>query len=48
MPATQYALFSADETAGVGVDLETPVSADYDRRTSKFTCKINKVAINLK
>lgn len=48
VPATEYALFSADETAGVGVDLETPVVKDYDRKSSVFTGKIDKVAINLK
>ena len=45
---TEFAVFSADETAGVGVDTETPVSDDYDRATSKFTGKIDKVTINLK
>lgn len=46
--ATQFAIFSADETASVGVDLETPVSEDYDVASSKFTAKINKVTISLK
>ncbi len=45
---TEFAVFSADETAGVGVDTETPVTEDYDRATSKFTGKIAKVTINLK
>jgi arylsulfatase A-like enzyme len=45
---TEFAVFSADETAGVGVDTETPVSEDYDRTSSKFTGKIDKVTINLK
>ena len=45
---TQFAIFSADETAGVGVDAETPVSEDYDRASSKFTGTIDKVTINLK
>jgi len=48
VPQTEFAVFSADETAGVGVDSETPVSDDYDRETSKFTGKIGKVTINLK
>ena len=45
---TEFSVFSADETAGVGVDAETPVSEDYTRSTSKFTGKIDKVTINLK
>ena len=45
---TQFAIFSADETAGVGVDTETPVSEDYDRTSSRFTGKIDKVTITLK
>lgn len=44
---TQFAIFSAEETAGVGVDTETPVSEDYNRETSKFTGKIDKMIINL-
>ena len=31
VPKTQFAVFSADETAGVGIDMETTVSEDYDR-----------------
>lgn len=45
---TEFAIFSADETAGVGIDAETPVSEDYTRATSEFTGKIDKVTINLK
>ena len=45
---TEFAIFSADETASVGVDLETPVSTDYDRASSKFTGNIDKVTITLK
>jgi len=45
---TQFALFSADETAGVGIDTETPVSEDYTRASSKFTGKIGKVTISTK
>jgi arylsulfatase len=48
IPKTQFAIFSADETAGVGVDMETTVSEEYDRATSKFTGKIDKVTITLK
>jgi arylsulfatase len=45
---TEFAVFSADETAGVGVDSETPVSEDYDRASSKFNGKIHKATITLK
>lgn len=45
---TQFGVWSADETANVGADRETPVSADYTEETSKFTGKINKVTITLK
>jgi arylsulfatase len=45
---TEFAIFSADETAGVGIDLETPVTDDYTRASSKFTGKIEKVTIALK
>ena len=45
---TEFSVFSADETAGVGVDAETPVSDDYDRASSMFTGSIDKVTINLK
>jgi arylsulfatase A-like enzyme len=46
--ATEFAVFSADETAGVGLDMETPVSDAYDRATSEFTGAIDKVTITLK
>lgn len=45
---TEFAVFSADETAGVGVDAETPVSEDYTRANSEFTGTIDKVTITLK
>ena len=45
---THYAIWSADETANVGLDRETPVSSDYDEETSKFTGKIAKVTITVK
>ena len=48
IPKTEFSVFSADETAGVGVDMETTVSDEYDRETSKFTGKIDKAAITLK
>jgi len=45
---TQFAVFSADETAGVGVDPETQVTEDYTSAGSEFTGTIDKVTINLK
>ena len=45
---TEFSVFSADESAGVGMDRETPVSEEYDRNSSKFTGKIGRVTINLK
>jgi arylsulfatase len=40
-------LFSADETADVGVDEATPVTEDYQERHNEFTGKIDKVTIDL-
>lgn len=40
-------LFSADETANVGRDAGTPVSADYNPATSRFTGKVNWVRIDI-
>jgi arylsulfatase A-like enzyme len=48
VPKTQPAIFSADETAGVGVDPETAVSSDYTPADSEFTGSIEKVTISLK
>jgi arylsulfatase len=45
---TQFSVFSADESANVGLDSETPVSKDYDVESSKFNGKIDKVTISLK
>ncbi len=45
---TQPAIFSADETAGVGVDDATPVSNDYKERDNAFTGTIQKVTIEVK
>ena len=45
---TQMAIFSADETAGVGVDDATPVTNDYKERDNAFTGKILKVALDVK
>lgn len=45
---TQPMIFSADETAGVGVDDATPVTSDYKERDNGFTGKIGKVVIEVK
>ena len=46
--ATEFSIFSADETASVGVDLETPVSEDYKAASNHYTGKIDKVTISIK
>ena len=45
---TEPNIYSADETASVGIDMETPVSDDYTLGTSRFTGSIHKVKISLK
>jgi arylsulfatase len=45
---TQAVIFSADETAGVGVDDATPVTSDYKERDNAFTGKILKVTVDVK
>jgi arylsulfatase len=45
---TQGMLFSADETAGVGMDDATPVTTDYKERNNAFTGKIVKVTVDVK
>lgn len=40
--------FSADETAGVGMDDATPVTEDYKEHDDAFTGKIIKVTIEVK
>jgi len=45
---TQGYVFSADEGGDVGLDGETPVTADYKERDNAFTGKIGKVTIDLK
>ena len=45
---TQFAIFSADETAGVGMDDATPVTTDYKERDNSFTGKIIKVTVDVK
>ena len=45
---TQGMLFSADETADVGVDDATPVTTDYKQHDNAFTGKIVKVTVDVK
>jgi len=45
---TQGMIFSADETAGVGMDDATPVTTDYKERDNSFTGKILKVTVDVK
>jgi arylsulfatase len=45
---TQGAIFSGDETAGVGMDDATPVTTDYKERDNAFTGKILKVTVDVK
>ena len=45
---TQGMIFSADETAGVGMDDATPVTSDYKERDNAFTGKILKVTVDVK
>lgn len=45
---TQPMIFSADETAAVGKDDATPVTADYKERDNAFTGKILKVVVDVK
>jgi arylsulfatase len=40
-------LFSADETADVGIDEATPVTEDYAEGDNAFTGKIEKVTVDL-
>jgi arylsulfatase len=45
---TQAGIFSADETADVGVDDATPVTEDYKAWDNAFTGKILKVTVDVK
>jgi arylsulfatase A-like enzyme len=45
---TQPGIFSADETADVGVDEATPVTEDYKAWDNAFTGKILKVTVDVK
>jgi arylsulfatase len=48
IPHTQYGIFSADETADVGIDLGTPVvEAIGSEHRSKFTGHIPKVTVEV-
>jgi hypothetical protein len=40
-------VFSGDETAGVGIDDATPVSADYKEGNNAFTGRILKVVVEV-
>jgi arylsulfatase len=44
---TNAMVFSADEGADVGEDLETPVTEDYKEGDNKFAGKINQVTITV-
>jgi len=44
---TQPMIFSADETAGVGIDDATPVTSDYKEYDNHFTGKILKVNVDV-
>jgi arylsulfatase len=49
IPATQLGLFSADETADVGIDLGTPVvEAIGAEAKSRFTGRIPKVVVEVR
>jgi arylsulfatase len=45
---THVTIFSADETAAVGVDDATPVTSDYKERDNAFTGRIAKVTVEVK
>jgi arylsulfatase len=49
IPATQPGIFSADETADVGIDLGTPVvEAIGAEAKSRFTGRIPKVTVDVR
>jgi arylsulfatase len=49
LPATQPMIFSADETADVGIDLGTPVvEAIGAEHKSKFNGRIPKLTVEVK
>jgi arylsulfatase len=45
---TQPFVFSADETAGVGIDEATTVTTDYPQHDNAFTGKSHKVVLDVK
>ena len=45
---TQGMIFSADETAGVGLDDATPVTTDYKENDNAFKGKILQVVVDVK
>jgi arylsulfatase len=45
---TQPNVFSADETADVGVDEATPVTEEYQEGDNSFTGRIHKITVELK
>lgn len=45
---TNAFIFSADETADVGVDEATPVTEEYQEGDNRFNGKIHEVTIELK
>ena len=47
MEHTGSYLFSADETADVGIDHHTPVTPEYEQRGIEFTGKIEKGGIEM-
>lgn len=49
IPHTQFGVFSADETADVGIDLGTPVvEAIGSEAKSKFNGRISKITVSIK
>lgn len=47
VPKQEFLEFSADEMAGVGIDMATTVSETHGRAFSKFIGKIGKVTIQV-
>jgi len=45
---TEPNTFSADETADIGLDEGTPVSAEYGEHNNKFTGKIKQIVVAVK
>ena len=47
VPLTQALVFSADETTDIGYESGTPVSGDYNSRSSRFTGRLNWVQLDV-